>query len=511
MASAAARADDILLAVTPFENLSRDPELDYLPDGVAEEILQALARRGGLAVVGRDSSFQFRGPDRSIDRIGRELGASHVLQGSVRRSGQTVRISAELVACADRSTVWAGRLERQLQDIAGVRDEIAGAVADALERTLAPGAAAALEPAAYDAYLRARAMVQNLVAGPATRVLLDEVKQRAPEFAPGWAAAADARVQMLGGFGADWRRLGDETARRLFDEACAGAARARALAPHDLETLRVQHLLEPVCPDWAALDRALADARARWPNDGPLHFHHGRLLLQAGRQTDALALLGEAYRLDPLQAASASAYASALRAVDRTREAVSIWSDLVRRFPTSPLPFFSLIFCLTGVADWDAIDAWTRPEQLARYPQDSDRVRNVLMAVQARRQASPDMRERLTQLADFAAANRRLPLSFAAVLAQFCDLDWLYGLIERTPLDDLRRPGGRLDEGDGTLEVLFLPEFHRLRSDPRFAGLCHRLGFADFWRQTDRWPDFAAEVDYDLKAECRRVAAGAPA
>jgi hypothetical protein len=109
------------------------------------------------------------------------------------------------------------------------------------------------------------------------------------------------------------------------------------------------------------------------------------------------------------------------------------------------------------------------------------------------------------ELAELAAAHRRLPLSFAALLAQFCDLDWLYAILERTPFDDLRRPGGRLDAGDGTLELLFLPEFARLRSDPRFARLCAKLGFAQYWSETDRWPDFAREVAalYDLEAECR--------
>jgi hypothetical protein len=248
------------------------------------------------------------------------------------------------------------------------------------------------------------------------------------------------------------------------------------------------------------------NARARWPNEAGLLFDHGRILLQVGRQSDAVPVLAEAYRLDPLHAISASAYASALRAAGRVPEAEAIWTDLVRRFPTAPQPFFSLVFSLSGRGDWDAIDGWVTPERLDRFPEGSERMRNILFGVQAKRTGGEEMRRRMTGIAEMAAGVGRLPLSFAAVLSEFCDLDWLYGLLARTPVEDLRRPGGRLDAGDGTLEVLFLQEFARLRSDPRFVDLCGKLGFASYWLETGAWPDFGAEVAYDLEAECRRVA-----
>jgi adenylate cyclase len=497
----------VLLAVLPFENLSPDAELSFFSEGVAEDILHILAQRGGLKVLGRASSFQFRGGEKSPQRVRAELGATHMLDGSVRRSGQRVRVSAQLVECAGGTTVWASRLDRELQDMLALQDDIAAAVADALHATLQPSQSGAvtLDPQVHDAFVRARGMVLDLIAGRQTLELLDEVNRRAPAFAPGWAAAADARLQVLAGISADWRHVEGDEARRLFDEAAQAVARACELAPDAPDTLQVRLQLEPVCPDWARLETALLEARAKWPNHGPLLFLHGRLLLQVGRQADAVPLLAEAYRLDPFHAAAGSSYASGLRAVARTAEAVGLWSDLVQRFPASPLPFFSLIFCLAGIGDWQAIERWLTPQQLARYPNDSERARNVMLAINSRREGSEPMRKRLVELAELAAAHRRLPLSFAALLAQFCDLDWLYAILERTPFDDLRRPGGRLDAGDGTLELLFLPEFARLRSDPRFARLCAKLGFAQYWSETDRWPDFAREVAalYDLEAECR--------
>jgi tetratricopeptide (TPR) repeat protein len=292
----------------------------------------------------------------------------------------------------------------------------------------------------------------------------------------------------------------------MLADASAAIARALALAPDEPDTLRVSLMMEPVAPDWAAVERSLLAARARWPNAAGLLFDHGRILLQVGRQADAVPVLAEALRLDPLHAASASAYASALRAAGRVPEAEAIWTDLIRRYPTAPQPFFSLVFSLSGRGDFDAIDGWVTPERLDRFPEGSERMRNILFGVQAKRTGGEEMRRRMTKIAEMAANVGRLPLSFAAVLSEFCDLDWLYGLLARTPVEDLRRPGGRLDAGDGTLEVLFLQEFARLRSDARFVDLCGKLGFAGYWLETGAWPDFGAEVDYDLGAECRRVA-----
>lgn len=507
-AQAAAPASDggLLLAAVPFSSLSPDPELAFFAEGVTEDILHTLSKRGGLKVIGRASSFQFRGADKSIPRIQRELGATHVLDGSVRRGGAAIRVSAELIECAGQTTLWSDRFDRELADVLALQDEISAAVADALHRTLLPAETVALDAVTHDAFLRARAMVLDLMAGPPTLELLDEVNRRAPDYAPGWVAAAEARMQILAGISNDWRHVEGEDAARMLAEAGEAIRRARALAPDEPDTLRASLMMEPVCPDWGAVERSLIEARARWPNEAGLYFDHGRILLQVGRQREAVPVLAEAYRLDPLHAASASAYASALRAAGRVPEAVAIWTDLVRRFPTSPQPFFSLVFSLAGTGDWEALDRWVTPERLDRFPEGSERMRNVLFAVQARRQGGDGMRKQLQGVAEMAAAVGRLPLSFAAVLSEFSDLDWLYGLIARTQLDDLRRPGGRLEAGDGTLEVLFLQEFHRLRSDPRFAELCGRLGFAHYWSSTGRWPDCAGEVDYDFKAECRRVA-----
>jgi TolB-like protein len=155
-AATPAAGDDVVLAVLAFENLSGDSELQYFSDGVSEEILNTLSQRTALKVIGRSSSFQFRGPDKSVPHVARLLGVTHVLDGAVRRSGPRTRVSAQLIDCASQTTLWASQFERELSDIFALQDEIAAAVARAMRCAFDPAVrSGALEPAVYDLYLQA--------------------------------------------------------------------------------------------------------------------------------------------------------------------------------------------------------------------------------------------------------------------------------------------------------------------------------------------------------------------
>ena len=127
-----------LLAVLAFDNLSGDPALDCFSDGVSEEIRDTVARCADVKVIGRASSFQFRGPDKAAAHVAAQVHATHVLDGSVRRSGARVRISIELVECASAVSLWSKRFDRDLSDIFALQDEIAGAVAQALGGSASP-------------------------------------------------------------------------------------------------------------------------------------------------------------------------------------------------------------------------------------------------------------------------------------------------------------------------------------------------------------------------------------
>ncbi|MDB5480088.1 MAG: hypothetical protein JWO83_1141 [Caulobacteraceae bacterium] len=126
------------LAVLAFDNLCDGDDMAWFSNGVSEEILQAVANGAALKVIGRGSSFQFRGAEKSASHVAAALNVTHLLDGSVRRSGPTVRISAQLIECAGQTTLWSDRFDRELSDFLAVQDEIAGAVAAAVAMVFAP-------------------------------------------------------------------------------------------------------------------------------------------------------------------------------------------------------------------------------------------------------------------------------------------------------------------------------------------------------------------------------------
>jgi TolB-like protein len=151
------------VAVLPFVNMSSDPEQEYFSDGLSEEILNALARIPGLYVPARTSSFQFKGQSGDVARFAAMLGVAHVLEGSVRKSGGRVRITAQLVSAADGYHVWSQTYDRELNDIFAIQTEISNAIADALQLRLTAQQKLAAELApptrnldAYQAYLLGR-------------------------------------------------------------------------------------------------------------------------------------------------------------------------------------------------------------------------------------------------------------------------------------------------------------------------------------------------------------------
>ena len=159
--------DDISIAVLPFENMSPEPDTEYFSDGISEELLNVLAQVRGLRVAARTSSFQFKGKDASIKDIGQSLNVSHVLEGSVRRVGNKVRITAQLIKVRDGFHLWSETYDRDLDDIFKVQDDIAGSIAQSLKLNLGAGARPAadaeriIDSAAYDLYLAGREAVHH--------------------------------------------------------------------------------------------------------------------------------------------------------------------------------------------------------------------------------------------------------------------------------------------------------------------------------------------------------------
>ncbi len=247
------------IAVLPFSDMSAAGDQEYFGDGLAEEILNLLAGVSELKVSGRTSSFSFKGKDTPIPEIGRALGVAHVLEGSVRKSGDRLRITAQLVNTEDGFHLWSETFDRQLADIFAIQDEIAGAIAKALRVTLT-GQAAGGDLGAYDLYLQARTLIYGrTVSGlKRARELIDEALALDPDYAP--ALAASGELWMLLADAPD--SYGDVPAEQAYSAARTQLERALALNPELADAHAAMGLLFHVLGDYggahARLQRALA-------------------------------------------------------------------------------------------------------------------------------------------------------------------------------------------------------------------------------------------------------------
>jgi adenylate cyclase len=207
-----ARAKDaapqkIAVCVLPFENMSGDPEQEYFSDGISEDIITDLSKISALSVVARNTAFRFKGKEIDVKAVAAELGVSHVLEGSVRKAGTRVRITAQLIDGRAGDHVWAERYDRELTDIFDIQDEISKAIADALKLRLLPKEKRAIEQRgtnsadAYNLYLMAR---QHWITGNIGDVRRDEVSVRIcrqaiaidPHYAKAWALMSLAQAEL---------------------------------------------------------------------------------------------------------------------------------------------------------------------------------------------------------------------------------------------------------------------------------------------------------------------------
>lgn len=224
------------IAVLAFEDLSPAADQDYFAQGISEEILNALARIPDLKVAGRTSAFSFKGQHRDLREIARALGVAHVLEGSVRRQDNRVRITAQLVAADDGFHLWSETYDRELGDIFAVQEDISRAVAarlsELMEVPAPPLNFQRIDPAAYDLYLRARARLARRDAASLLRAA--DLFQAATLIEPGLDAAVSGRARALSLI---WLYDPDQTSEEIITAARAAALRALELAPENAEAL----------------------------------------------------------------------------------------------------------------------------------------------------------------------------------------------------------------------------------------------------------------------------------
>jgi TolB-like protein/DNA-binding SARP family transcriptional activator/Tfp pilus assembly protein PilF len=439
------------IAILPFENMSADPDNEYFADGLAEEILNALADVPGLKVAARTSSFSFKDKDVDIPTIATALGVRTVLEGSVRKSGDRVRITAQLVNAEDGLHLWSETYDRDLDDIFVVQEEIARAIVGALEVRLATGAALVERPTenqeAHEEYLRGRFLWSQRTPESfrAAAEHLERAVELDPDFALAWAGLADVYFNLPG-----WEKAREAAERALELDPNLGQAHI-ALGMHHAGKFA-----------WAAADeefRRGIELDPRYPRG---HLEYAYFLGPQGRLDEALEHARIALELDPLSLGIGRGYAIILMYAGRYEEALAAAdrvSELDPNFATNVAIYF-IIYAVQG--RWrEATEAAVRFAEL--YGWNPEAMRHLMVAMERHAQEG-----RPVPIPTDLGEGTGGPFYQAVHLGMLGQPDSTMAILERMYEDgnpQLQRAG---------IEPWLAP----LHDDPRFVALLDKIGLA---------------------------------
>ncbi len=453
---------DRSVAVLPLINESGDPANEYFSDGLSEELITALAQIGDLKVIGRSSSFRFKGGAEGSRAIGEKLGVATLLEGTVRKQGERVRIVAELINAADGRALWSRSYDRDLKDIFAVQSEIASAVAAALKSALFAAAPKLAAPEisvdAHNAYLQARFYFQRRSEDDMVKAIhyYDEAIRLEPAYAQAYAERAETAISFADLIADIGRKPG------IRADALRDARKAVELAP-ELAEAHAALGWALFLGDWQ-FDEGLAELERSAQlssSNATVHNLLARVLLYVGRYTDAEAAARRAIEIDPLMASAHLSLARVLFTMGRLDEADVQARKAAELQPGSASSHRWQVFAAVLRGDGEAA---LREAQLE--PNAGFRLCFVALA-QVVRGDSAASDAALAQLT--ATGEQSLGYQIAEVHAWRGDKDAAFEWLQRA-----------YDSHDGG--ILSLPSdplLKGLRSDPRYAALLTRLGLPD--------------------------------
>ena len=451
------------IAVLPFVNLSGDKEQEYFSDGLTEELLNSLAEINELQVAARTSAFSFKGKDTDIGTIARKLNVGAILEGSVRRSANTVRITAQLINAVTGFHLWSKTYDRDLGDVLKLQTEIATAVGDALKVTLLGDVAAKIElggthnPAAFDAYLRAAKAFQSRHQDkeiPTAIVAYTEAIRLDPNFALAFSGRSIALTTYAG------NEATGAAVREGYEKAETDARQAVALAPGLAEGhLALANVFETGTLDFARAGDEYEQALALAPGNAQVLRLSGTFAAYMGHFDTGVAAAHRAVVLDPLDRRSHSALGRALYAARRYREAAAAHAEAI-----SLNPDFQSAYGERGLAFY-AVGDLERARATCETKRDDWGSQQCLAVVYEKLGRHADAGAELAKMK--AALGDALAFQYATIYAQWGDrakaLEWLDIAMR------LRDPG---------LENLKTePFFDPLRKEPRFKAIERELKF----------------------------------
>jgi serine/threonine-protein kinase len=448
------------IAVLPFVDPSGDREQEYFSDGLTEELIGLLTQVGDLHVAGRTSSFAFKGRDAELAEIGRVLNVATVLEGSVRRSGDRLRVSARLVSVDDGFQLWAESYDRTVTDVFAVQDEIAGAVVAALKIKLLPGVGPSSpdhrtsNPEAYTQYLLGRQFHNRGSRENWRRAI--EAYESAIRLDPTYAAAY-ARLALTEIFMASYAETAAEAVERE-QRGRVAAERAIELDPALAQGYSMRGYIRgtglPL--DWAGAQADFEKALALDPGDADTHVSFSLFLANVGRMSEAIAEAKRAADLDPL---SARAWRNLGNYLNVTGDSVGARKALDRALEINPDDFMTHL-----AIGWTLLREGDPKAALAKFSRgpEADRLTGTAMAEHALGDARASQRaldELIAKHPHFA------PFQIASVYAWRGQKDEAFEWLDRAYL--IRDPGLT------TLKAV--PFFDGLVSDSRYQDLLRRM------------------------------------
>jgi len=362
------QSDKPSIAVLAFNNMSGDPEQEYFSDGISEDIITDLSKLSELHVIARNSTFTYKGKPVDVKQVGRDLGVRYVLEGSVRKAGNRVRVTGQLIDAASGAHVWADRFDRDLTDIFAVQDELTREIIAALKVKLTPEKREwlirknTIDQETYDLFLRGRerAWLNSKAGNVEARNLLGRVVAINPDFAAAHAFIGFTHVNdYVNGWGED-----PERSLRIGLEIAERAVQLDEAEP------QCHYILSVALGFSRQVDRALAEARrslALAPNLAPGHHTVARMLTFTGDPAGAVNTLDAYMRLDPLYPDMALHFLAEARfSLGQFDEAVTALKQRLERSPDSATSLALLASCYGHLGRIDeARAAWAQVMKIA--------------------------------------------------------------------------------------------------------------------------------------------------
>jgi TolB-like protein/Tfp pilus assembly protein PilF len=450
------------VAVLPFADMSEKKDQEYFSDGLSEELIDMLTKVPDLRVPARTSSFYFKGKQTTIADIAKALSVSHVLEGSVRKSGNKLRITAQLIRVDNGYHVWSETYDRQLDDIFKVQDEIAGAVVKALKASLletaAPRSAPTSNIQAYTLYLQARKIWAGGTQADFGRAsdYLKRALNVDPKFAQAWATLAQIRM--------DAYLYGEETARyrEVRADVLESAAEALRLDQNLSDAhLAMARLLFELDWDWQASEIEVKRAIMLDPSNTLALRNASAQAVQMGRLKEALQYAQSAVALDPLQAENYSEAGYAQWVLGSLKESENYYRKALELDDTGPGNHYNVGLILLAQGQASAALEVMQQETFPPFRQ-----QGLILVFDALGRSSD--------------ADRELA-SFEKTYA----LNWAYSIVEAyAARGDMERAFAWLDRAYrqhdvGLVAVKTDPLLKNLASDPRFKGFLRKMNLPE--------------------------------